>query len=156
MVESKSQNLMRRDILAKLGLTLIQQQTFKGKKIFNFKENNIEENFTKCIFKKYPQLCTRQSKNKNYLEKSILKSEKTPTQHKGRRVPLRLVGKVENELKKLIDDNQIIRLEKRYDDLIISPIVIRVKKDKSIKKTLDSKNLNKAFNKNKCQQCIDN
>ena len=41
---------------------------------------------------------------------------------------LHLVGKVENELQKLIDDNQIIRLEKRHDDLIISPVVIRVKK----------------------------
>ena len=33
-----------------------------------------------------------------------------PTQHKGRRVPLHLVEKVEHELQKLIEDKQIIRL----------------------------------------------
>ena len=41
-----------------------------------------------------------------------MKKEKTPTQHKGRRVPLHLVKKVEHELQKLIEDKQIIRLEK--------------------------------------------
>ena len=78
-----------------------------------------------------------------------MKKEKTPTQHKGRRVPLHLVGKVENELQDLIDDNQIIRLEKIPDDLFISPVVITVKKDKSIKIALVSKELNKAIHKNK-------
>ena len=62
-----------------------------------------------------------------------MKKEKTPTQHKGRRVPLHLVEKVEKELQKVIDDNQIIRLEKCPDDLFISPVVKTVKKDKSIK-----------------------
>ena len=38
MVEHKSQNLMGRDILAKLGLTLIQQKTNKGKKILKYQQ----------------------------------------------------------------------------------------------------------------------
>ena len=85
-----------------------------------------------------------------------MKKEKTPTQHKGRRVPLHLVEKVEMELQKLIDDNQIIRFEKCPDDLLISPVAITVKKDKSIKIALDSKELNEAIHKNKYQmQSID-
>ena len=44
-----------------------------------------------------------------------------------------MVEKVENELQKLIDYNQVIRLEKFLNDLFISPVVITVKKDKSIK-----------------------
>ena len=52
VVEHKSQNLMGRDIFSKLGLILIQQQTFKNKKIFHSNENNIEQNITKWIFKK--------------------------------------------------------------------------------------------------------
>ena len=78
-----------------------------------------------------------------------MKKEKTPTQHRGRRVPSHLVEKVENELQKQIEDNQFIRLEKCPDDLFISPVVITVKKDKSIKIALDSKELNKAIHKNK-------
>ena len=58
---------------------------------------------------------------------------------------------MENELQKLIEDKQIIRLEKCPDDLYISPVVITVKKDKSIKIALDSKELNKAIHKNKYQ-----
>ena len=156
VVKHKSQNLMGRDILTKLGLTLNQQQATKGKKIFDISENDIKQNITKWIFKKYPHLCSRLGRSKNHIAKSILKKEKTPTQHKGRRVPLHLVEKVENELQKLIEDNQIIRLEKWPDDLFISPVVIMVKKDKSIKIALDTKELNKAIHKNKYQtQSID-
>ena len=63
---------------------------------------------------------------------------------------------MELELKKLIDDGQIIKLEKCPDDLFISPVVITVKKDKSVKIALDSKTLNDAIHKNKYQmQSID-
>ena len=67
-----------------------------------------------------------------------------------------MVKKVENELQKLIEDNPIIRLEKRQDDLFISPLVVTIKKDKSIEIALDSKELNKLIQKNKYQmQSID-
>ena len=55
-----------------------------------------------------------------------MKKEKPPTQHKGRRVPLHLVEKVEHKLQKLIEDKQIILLEKCPDDLFISPVVITI------------------------------
>ena len=131
-------------------------QQNEGKKILNINENIVEQNITKWIFKKYPHLCKRLGRSKNHIAKSTMKQEKTPTQHKGRRVPLHLVEKVENELQKLIEDKQIIRLEKCPDDLFISPVVITLKKDKSIKIALDSKELNKAIHKNKYQmQSID-
>ena len=41
------------------------------------------------------------------------------------------------------------KLEICSDDFYISPIVITVKKDKSIKLALDSKTINKAIHKNK-------
>ena len=69
----------------------------------------------------------------------MFKANYTPSQHKGRRVPLHLIEKVENELNKLNRDGQIIKLAKRPDDLFISPVVITVKKDKSVKIALDSK-----------------
>ena len=60
------------------------------------------------------------------------------------------------ELDKLIQDKQITKLEKCPDDLFVSPVVITVKKDKSVKIALDSKKLNKAIHKNKYQmQSID-
>ena len=60
------------------------------------------------------------------------------------------------ELDKLIQDKQITKLEKCPDDLFVSTVVITVKKDKSVKITLDSKKLNKAIQKNKYRmQSID-
>ena len=51
VVKHRSQNLMGRDVLTKLGLTLTQQQS-EGKKVFNINEKIIEQNITKWIFKK--------------------------------------------------------------------------------------------------------
>ena len=64
---------------------------------------------------------------------------------------MHLLEKVENELKKLIDDKQIIKLEKSSDELFISPVIITVKKDKSVKIALVSKKFNGAIHKNKHQ-----
>ena len=54
VVKHKSQNLMGRDNLKKLGLKLTQQQATKGKKILNISENVIDQNITKWVFKKIP------------------------------------------------------------------------------------------------------
>ena len=94
---------------------------------------------------KYPHLSTRLGRSKNHIAKSIMKKEKMPTQHKGRKVPLHLVEKVEHEFKKLIENKQIICLEKCPDDLFISPVVITVKKDKSIKNSTRFKTINQSY-----------
>ena len=74
-----------------------------------------------------------------------MKENFKPIQQKGRRVALHLPDKVEAELKKLIQDKQIIRLDKCSDEHFISPVVITVKHDKSVKIALDSKKLNDAI-----------
>ena len=155
IVDNKTNNIMGRDLLAKLGITLNANKP-NGKQnsqIFNIQT---EKNIIKWIIQKYPHLCTRLGRSKNHIAQSIFKASYTPLQNKGRRVPLHLLEKVENELNKLIDDGKIIKLEKCPDDLFISPVVITVKKDKSVKIALDSKNLNDELHKNKYQmQSID-
>ena len=91
------------------------------------------------------------------MAKSTFNENSKPTQHKGIRVPLHLLERIEKELENPIEDKQIMRLEKCSDEYFISPVLITVKKDKSIKKALDSKKLNDAIHENKCQkQSIDN
>ena len=58
---------------------------------------------------------------------------------------------MEQEIRSLIDQGHIIKLEKCSDHQFISPIVIKVKKDQSIKLALDSKQINKKIHKNKYQ-----
>ena len=146
---------MGRDILTKLGITLSAQKK-PGKTINIITNIQTEKNIIKWIFQKYPHLCTRLGRSKNHIAKSIFKSQYKPSQHKGRRVPLHLLDKVGQELQNLIDEKQIIKLDKCSDELFISSVVITVKKDKTVKIALDSKKLNDAIHKNKYQmQSID-
>ena len=90
------------------------------------------------------------------MAKSTFKENFKPTQYKGRIVPTHLLERVEKELENLIEDKQLKRLEKCSDKNFISPVIITVKKDKSVKIALDSKELNDAIHKNKYQmQSID-
>ena len=61
-----------------------------------------------------------------------------------------MLDKVSDELK-LSDQGHIEKLNECSDINFISPMVITVKKDKSVKLALDSKVLNKAIHKNKYQ-----
>ena len=157
VVGHKTHYLMGRDVLQKLGISLQQKpKNSPGNKINSISEIETEKNIIKWIFNKYPHLCTRLGKSKNHIAKSIFKQNHAPIQQKGRRVPLHLLEKIERELDKLIQDKQITKLEKCPDDRFVSPVVITVKKDKSVKIALDSKKLNKAIHKNKYQmQSID-
>ena len=122
---------MGRDLLAKLGITLNANKP-NGKQISQILNIQTEKNIIKWLLQIYPHQCTRLGRSKNHIAQSIFKASYTPFQHKGRRVLLHLLEKVENELK-LIDDGQIIKLEKCPDDLFISPVVITVKNDKIVK-----------------------
>ena len=93
---------------------------------------------------------------KNHIARSTIKQDIHPYQHKGRRVPLDLTDKVDKEIRHFLDTKQIIKLDKCSDKVFVSPIVITVKLDKSIKLALDSKLRNDAIEKNKYQmQSID-
>ena len=68
-----------------------------------------------------------------------------------RKVPINLQQKAKIELKKLLNEGHIEKLSTFSDQFFVSPVVITVKKDQSIKMVLDSKILNKAIHKNKYQ-----
>ena len=157
VVGHKTHNLMGRDVLQKLGIYLQQKPNKSpGNQLYSNSSIETEKNIIKWIYNKYPHLCTRLGKSKNHIAKSIFKQNHIPLQQKGHRIPLPLLEKVEREIDKLIQDKQISKLEKCPDDLFVSPVVITVKKDKSVKIALDSKKLNKAIHKNKYKmQSID-
>ena len=67
-------------------------------------------------FQKYPHLCTRIGKIT--LAKSTFHNTFHPKQHKGRRVPLHLIDKVEKELNKLIEDKQIIKIRQMFPRIL--------------------------------------
>ena len=106
---------------------------------------------TNRIATDFADLISRIGKSKLHIVRSKFHKNYTPTNQKVRRVPIILLDKVSNELRKLSDQRHIEKLKECSDQNFISPIVITVKKDKSVKLALDSKILNKAIHKNKYQ-----
>ena len=88
-------------------------------------------------------------------EDRILNRDFEPIQQKGRRKPILLQEKVDAELNKLIDQKHIINLDKCSNKQFISPIVITVKKDQTVKLALDSKKINKYIHKKNQMPNID-
>ena len=146
VVSNLPQNVLGRDILHKVGIHLTASKP-TVKTIGLISDTTIEQTVIKCISKIYSHLYTRLGRSRNHMAKSTFKGNFRPRQHKGRRVPLHLLERVEKELENLIEDKQIMRLEKCSHECFISPVIITVKKDKSVKIALDSKELNDTIHK---------
>ena len=82
IVKNKTNNIMGRDLLSKLGITLNASKN-TGKPVNFISDLQTEKNIIKRVFQKYPNLCTHLVRSKNHIAKSIFKSEYTPSQPKG-------------------------------------------------------------------------
>ena len=144
VVEDGHRPIIGRDLFPKLGFSVIQL-----KQVANIDQNQCP--IKRQISFAFPDLITRVGKSLKYSVKSTFHNEFTPTHQKERRVPINLQPLVNIELKKLLDEKHIIKLNGCSDKNFISPIVITVKRDKTVKLALDSKILNKSIHKNKYQ-----
>ena len=66
-------------------------------------------------------------------------------------MPITLQDKVDKEINKLLRQGHIEKLNECSDKYFVSPIVITVKKDGSVKLALESRELDKQVHKNKYQ-----
>ena len=82
----------------------------------------------KQIATDFLDLISRIGKAKLHIVRSKFHKNNTPTHQKGRRVPINLLDKVSDELRKLSDQGHIEKLNEGSDQNFISPIVITVKK----------------------------
>ena len=103
------------------------------------------------LAKEFRELISRIGKSKHHTVNSKFRKNYRVTHQKGRKVSIHLQLKVKIELEKLLNEGHIEKLTNCSDKFFISPIVVTVKKDQSIKIALDSKILNKAIHKNKYQ-----
>ena len=103
---------------------------------------------------KYPDIFTRQGISKNHVVNVQFFEKLIPVQEKGRRVPIHILDRVENEIENLLLTDHIEKLDSCTDDVFIAPIVLTAKKDGSIKLALDAKPVNAQINKNKYQMPV--
>ena len=140
-------SLFGRDLFDKLGLAVTQSTSQKGNRVNNI----LSPEFKEQIAKTFPDLFSLIGRSKNHVAKSKFHKDFQPRHQKSRRIPINLQEKVIIELNKLLDERHIIKLSSCPDKYFISPIVVTVMKDQTIKLALYSKVLNKAIHKNKYQ-----
>ena len=90
-------------------------------------------------------------KIRNYKVQAELFKSLLPIQQKGRRVPITLQEKIDGEISKSLPQRHIEKLYDCSDRYFVSPIVITVQNDGSVKLTLEARELNNQVQKNKYQ-----
>ena len=78
-----------------------------------------------------------------------LKKVREPIQQRGRPVTIHFQKTIKHELEMLIEKGHLEKADKTTENCFISPAVITIKKDKSVKLALDSRELNEACVKRK-------
>ena len=101
------------------------------------------------IVKEYEDLFKNNHTIKDLAIDIQLKKDTKPIQQKGRPVPIHFQKTVKNELKKLIETGHLEKANNTTENCFVSPAVITIKKDKSVKIALDSRKLNEACVKRK-------
>ncbi len=142
--------LLGADLIKKLGLKLIQNK----KKGQSETKNNVnkDESHKSVLKQKLKKLFDGTGQINNHIVRTKFKTPLKATQQKGRRIPIALQDKVHEEIMRLLKNGHIKKLKACCDEeQFISPIVITVKKDGSLKLVLDSNKLNESVIKNKYQ-----
>ena len=104
------------------------------------KESNQSEK--KRVIEKFPDLFKNNTNIKDTEINIQLKPEPYPVKQKTRPIPLHLQEDVGKELKRLIKTGHLEKVKHVDEDCFVSPVVITVKNDKSVKIALDSRKLN--------------
>ena len=130
----------------------------KGENVVNSISNESDESENKLsrdaqhIVQEFPNLFKRRGRVNNYKIKIEMKDDTRITEQKGRRIPMQLQDLVDNEINNLLEQGHIERVDTMYeDDVFIQPVVITVKKDRSVKTALDARALNDSIAKDKYQ-----
>ena len=103
-------------------------------------ENNQSER--KRVIEKFPDLFKNNTTIKDTEINIQLKPGHYPVKQKARPIPLHLQEDVGKELERLIKTGHLEKVKHVDEDCFVSPVVITVKNDKSVKIALDSRKLN--------------
>ena len=99
----------------------------------------------------FKKLFQENSEVKNFKYNVTFKNDFKVEQQRGRRIPIHVQKAVEEEIKKLTEEGHITKIEQLDEDTFVSPAVIAVKSDGSVKIAMDAIQLNKQIVKKKSQ-----
>ena len=128
----------RDDITPLLGVNLLKQLPITIKKILLDEPTNQSNKF----HTKFHKLFETNHTIKNAEVKIQIKPGCYPIQQKARPIPYHLQKDVKNELDRLIKSGHLERVKTIEEDCFVSPVVITVKKDRTVEIALDARKLN--------------
>ena len=131
VTKSGTKSIIGREWLSTLKYTIAQAN--KGECEVNSIEKEELSTETKQFCNEFPKLFKRNGKMKDHEIKIKLKPDAKITQQKGRRIPIQLQNAVDAEIKRLLKEGDIEKINEIKDDVFIQPTVITVKKDRSEK-----------------------
>ncbi len=109
----------------------------------------VEQKVKQWATGKYTDLFKRTGRFNNHVVNTKFIRPFEGKQQNGRRITIALQERVAKEIIRLIEEGHVERLDNCTENQFISPVVITVKRDGSLKLALDSKELNKAVCENK-------
>ena len=149
--ENRARNLLGLDLQEQLGVVTTQLKAESVQSLEYNSSDPISECWSSFFTKKYAHLFSRLGRSKHHKVYTNFKFPLVPRQIKGRKVPIHIQDRVANEIKLLVEQGHIEKLDKCTTDFFIAPIVLTAKKDGSIKLALNAKPMNAQIWKNKYQ-----
>ena len=156
VAKKRAKSIIGRDWLTALKYR-IEPPITKGENAVNSISRESDESENKLsrdaqqLVQEFPNVFKRRGRVNNYKIKTEMKDGTRITQQKGRRIPIQLQDQVDSEITNLLDQEHIERVDTIKDDVFIQPVVITVKKDRSVKIALDARALNDSIAKDKYQ-----
>ena len=112
---------------------------------------NDKQNEQIKLKQQFKDLFEREGKLNKHKVRIEFKQNAKITQQKGRRVPVQLQEAVQKEFERLLEEGHIEKVNEVTDKKFIQPVVITVKKDKSVKIALHARALHNEIVKDKYQ-----
>ena len=151
--EHHTRCLLGLDLQSQLGVRTTQVQPERPL-VGEVSLSNVNETseFWKLYFQqKYQHVFSQIGRARNHQIFSTFKSPLILIQEKGRRVPVHIQDKIGIEIRKLIQEGHIAKLNKCTSEHFISPIVITARKDGLVKLATDAKPMNDQIHNNQYQ-----
>ena len=104
------------DLQGSLGIDTVQRNPPQVKTVQNVVENSTPELIKSHFVKKFPMLFTWLGRSESHQVHTIFMEPLIPRQIKGRKVPIHIQDRVSEELKSLVKDGHIKRLDKCTTD----------------------------------------
>ena len=129
----------RNDITPLLGMDWMKKFNLT---LGNIRPADNEQSEKRRVIEKFPDLFKNNTTIKDTEINIQLKPGHYPVNQKARPIPLHLQEEVGRELEKLKQTGHLEKVKHVDEDCFVSPVVITVKSDKSVKIALDSRKLN--------------